>query len=104
MDIGTYLSNVHLLRPTRIGSFLRSFRLHSPRYARETIAEICSMGVALATTPIAEIGSGRSCRESRADHRKQAFRLNAIAAVHRGTPPCSQAHLPLKAPRHPTRL
>jgi hypothetical protein len=36
-----YLIDGHLLRPTRIGIFLRSFRLHSPRYARETIVEIC---------------------------------------------------------------
>jgi hypothetical protein len=53
----TYLNNGHLLRPTRVGEFLRSFRLHSPRYARETIAEIRSTGVALATMPIIEIGS-----------------------------------------------
>ena len=57
MRLRTYLTDAHLLRPTRIGIFLRSFRLHSPRYARETIAEICSMGVALATMPIYEIGS-----------------------------------------------
>jgi hypothetical protein len=54
-----YLIDGHLLRPTRIGSFLRSFRLHSPCYARETIAEICSMGVGLATMPIDEIGSSQ---------------------------------------------
>ena len=30
---------MRLLRPTRIGHFWRSFRLHSPRYARETIAK-----------------------------------------------------------------
>ena len=56
----TYLDNGHLLRPTRIGRFLRSFRLHSPRYARETIAETGSMGVGLATKPIIEIGSARN--------------------------------------------
>ena len=58
------MSNDRLLRPTRIGRFLRSFRLHSPRYAREMIAETISMGVALATTIISELGfvfSGRSC-------------------------------------------
>jgi len=49
--------NGHLLRPTRIGRFPRSFHLHSPRYARETIVESGSMGVALATMPIHEIGS-----------------------------------------------
>jgi hypothetical protein len=65
-----YLNNGRLLRPTRIGSFLRSFRLHSPRYARETIAEICSMGVALATMPIDEIGSAFSalCSGNRPAH------------------------------------
>ena len=61
-----YLGDGHLLRPTRIGSFLRSFRLHSPRYARETIAEICSMGVALATMPITEIGSSQLAHFSKA--------------------------------------
>jgi hypothetical protein len=49
--------NGHLLRPTRIGHFPQSFRLHSPRYARETIAENGSMGDGLATMPIHEIGS-----------------------------------------------
>jgi hypothetical protein len=52
-----YVSNEHLLRPIRIGRFPRSFRLHSPRYARETIAEIGSMGIALATMLIADLGS-----------------------------------------------
>jgi len=48
---------MRLLRPTRIGHFLRSFRLHSPRYARETIAKNGSMGVALATAPLSPTGS-----------------------------------------------
>jgi len=52
-----YLIDGHLLRPTRIGWLVRSFRLHSPRYARETIAPTSSMGVGLATMPINEIGS-----------------------------------------------
>jgi hypothetical protein len=52
-----YLVNGHLLRPTRIGCLVRSFRLHIPRYAHETIAPSSSMGVALATMPINEIGS-----------------------------------------------
>ena len=39
---------MRLLRPPPSGIFRRSFPLHSPRYARETIAEICSLGVALA--------------------------------------------------------
>jgi hypothetical protein len=63
-DIKAYLADARLLRPTRIGRLLRSFRLHSPCYARKRIAEISSMGVALATTIISELGfvfSGRSC-------------------------------------------
>ena len=40
-----------------IGSFRRSFPLHSVNYARETIAEICSMWVALATAIITQTGS-----------------------------------------------
>ena len=48
---------MRLLRTTRSGIFRRSFPLHSPRYARETIAEICSLGVALATAIISQTGS-----------------------------------------------
>jgi hypothetical protein len=48
---------MHLLRPPPSGIFLRSFRLHSPRYARETIAKICSLAVALATAIISQTGS-----------------------------------------------
>ena len=48
---------MRLLRPTRIGHFLRSFRLHSPRYARETIAKNGSTGVALATGHLSPTGS-----------------------------------------------
>jgi hypothetical protein len=40
---------MRLLRPTPIGIFLRSFPLHGLGHARETIAEICSMGIGLAT-------------------------------------------------------
>jgi hypothetical protein len=39
------------------GIFLRSFRLHSAHYARETIAKICSLGAALATAPMIQTGS-----------------------------------------------
>jgi hypothetical protein len=46
-----------LLRPPHIGIFLRSFRFHSTHYARETIAEICSIWVALVTAPISRTGS-----------------------------------------------
>ena len=55
--IGTCLTNVRLLRSARSGIFLRSFRLHSIDYARETIAKICSLGAALATAPISQTGS-----------------------------------------------
>jgi hypothetical protein len=48
---------MRLLRPSRIGIFLRSFRSHRTRYAREMIAEICSMGDALATAIITRTGS-----------------------------------------------
>jgi hypothetical protein len=48
---------MRLLRPPHTGIFLRSFPLHSPCYARETIAETCSMRVALATAIIAQPGS-----------------------------------------------
>jgi hypothetical protein len=48
---------MRLLRPPPIGIFLRSFRLHRLGYARETIAEICSMGGALATAHISQTGS-----------------------------------------------
>jgi hypothetical protein len=48
---------MRLLRPPHIGIFLRSFPLHSAHYARETIAEICSMWSALVTAPISRTGS-----------------------------------------------
>src|SRR5712664_4336042 len=48
---------MRLLRPPHSGIFLRSFRLHSPHYARETIAKICSLWVALATAIISQTGS-----------------------------------------------
>ena len=48
---------LRLLRPPLAASFLRSFRLHSPRYARETIAEISSMWGALATAILSPTGS-----------------------------------------------
>src|SRR6204780_700089 len=48
---------MRLLRPSRIGIFLRLFRSHSTHYAREIIAEICSMGDALATAIITRTGS-----------------------------------------------
>jgi hypothetical protein len=48
---------MRLLRPSHIGIFLRSFHSHSTHYARETITEICSLWVALATAIITQTGS-----------------------------------------------
>jgi hypothetical protein len=48
---------MRLLRPPHMGIFLRSFHSHSAHYARKTIAEICSMGVALVTAPMSQTGS-----------------------------------------------
>jgi hypothetical protein len=48
---------MRLLRPSHIGIFLRSFRLHGTHHAREMIAEICSMWGALATAIITRTGS-----------------------------------------------
>ena len=59
--LGACLTNVRLLRPVRSGIFLRSFRLHSVDYARETIAKICSLGTVLATAPISQTGSRARC-------------------------------------------
>jgi hypothetical protein len=55
--MGACLTNARLLRPTDSGIFPRSFPLHRSRYARETIAEICSLAVALATAIISQTGS-----------------------------------------------
>jgi hypothetical protein len=48
---------MRLLRTPHIGIFPRSFPSHSTRYAREMIAEICSMWAALVTAPITQAGS-----------------------------------------------
>ena len=48
---------MRLLRPPSSGIFLRSFRLHSPRYARETIAGSCSLDDALTTAIMNQTGS-----------------------------------------------
>jgi hypothetical protein len=48
---------MRLLRPPHIGIFLRSFHSHSAHYARETIAEICSLWGALVTAIISQTGS-----------------------------------------------
>jgi hypothetical protein len=54
---GACLANDRLLRPPHSGIFLRSFHLHSLDYARETIAKICSLWVALVTAIISQTGS-----------------------------------------------
>ncbi len=51
------MTNARLLRPPPIGRFPRSFPLHSPRYAPETIAKIGSTGGAPATAIISHPGS-----------------------------------------------
>ena len=48
---------MRLLRPPRSGILRRSFPLHSPRYARETIAASCSLRGALATAIMSQTGS-----------------------------------------------
>jgi hypothetical protein len=48
---------MRLLRTPLAAAFLRSFRLHSPRYARETIAKNLLARVALATAIITQTGS-----------------------------------------------
>jgi hypothetical protein len=48
---------VRRMRRTPSGIFRRSFALHSIDYARQTIAEICSLGVALATAIISQTDS-----------------------------------------------
>ena len=50
---------LRLLRPPLAASFLRSFRLHSPRYARETIAQKMLTRGALATAIMTQTGSLR---------------------------------------------
>jgi hypothetical protein len=55
--VGAGLTNDRLLRPPWSGIFPRSFRLHSAHYARETIAESCSLEVGLATAIISQTGS-----------------------------------------------
>ena len=57
---GAWVTHVRLLRPARSGIFGRSFRLHSVDYACERIAQICSLGAALATAPMSHPGSMRN--------------------------------------------
>ena len=44
---------MRLLRPPHSGIFLRSFRLHSAHYARETITKICSLWALRCAVPAA---------------------------------------------------
>jgi hypothetical protein len=48
---------LRLLRPPLTASFWQSFRLHSPRYARETITKKLLARVALVTASITQTGS-----------------------------------------------
>ena len=48
---------LRLLRPPLAASFWRSFRLHSPRYARETIAKNLLARDALVTASMTQTGS-----------------------------------------------
>ena len=48
---------LRLLRPPLTADFWRSFRLHSPRYARETIAKNLLVRFALVTASITQTGS-----------------------------------------------
>src|SRR5580692_10591215 len=66
--LGACLSHARLLRPPQLGIFLRSSRLHSPRYARETIAESCSIRVALATAIMTQTGSYVCAARSSSSH------------------------------------
>src|SRR5262245_22350890 len=50
---------MRLLRATPSGIFPLSFCVHITQYPRETIAKICSLGVALVTAIISQTGSGR---------------------------------------------
>jgi hypothetical protein len=78
------LTNARLLRPTLIGIFLRSFPLHSLRYAPETIAESCSIRVALATAIISQTGSKLEALPA-------SLLCTAAARPGRGHGPCAAA-------------
>jgi hypothetical protein len=78
------VANARLLRPPHIGRFPRSFALHSPRYARETIAEIGSIWVALATAIIGHTGSIGNDRGDDAKLRHRLRKQASIIAVNRG--------------------
>ena len=73
---------MRLLRPSPIGIFPRSFRSHSTRYAREMIAEIRSMGDALATAIITRTGSITRRRRSFSVARIDAHQLAPRGVSH----------------------
>jgi len=60
---------LHLRRPPHSGIFPRSFRLQSAHYAREMIAQTCSLRVALVTAIISQTGSQVSPEAS--EHRSR---------------------------------
>jgi hypothetical protein len=53
-------------------SFCDRFPYIGPRYARETIAETCSMRVALATAIISQTGSKRNSNATRLERRARS--------------------------------
>src|SRR5581483_11960134 len=66
---GACLPHDRLLRLPPSGIFLRSFPLHSPRYARETIAGICSLGPAVTRAARTHRRSGAALAGSPCDAR-----------------------------------
>src|SRR6266403_1431385 len=64
---------MRLLRPTRSGIFLRSFRLHSAHYARETIAKICSLWVIALRSPCSAQARGDHAESSRGTFKEEAL-------------------------------
>ena len=56
-NVGVCLTHARLLRPPQLGCFRRSLPLQAARYARETITEISSNWVTLATATIHQTDS-----------------------------------------------
>ena len=55
---------MHLLRPLPSGIFWPSIRFHSPHYARETIAKICSPWVIALRSPRVAPSRGSLVRQT----------------------------------------
>jgi hypothetical protein len=72
---------MRLLRPPHSGIFLRSFRLHSAHYARETIAKICSLWVALATAIISQTGSCPVAKRCRTLYGAKGYVKDKVASI-----------------------